>query len=60
MKLFVGFFLLHLAAANGERIIEVFHPDARKQTFTAPKTAVYTMTAVGAKGGDCYGCNKAT
>ena len=57
----------HVGGGNGYAIIEkVENPEFKfthagtPQYFEAPKTAVYTMTAVGAKGGDCNGCDKAT
>ena len=52
----LAFFLLHLAAAKGE----LYTYTGGKQTFMAPKSGRFRITAVGAKGGDCAGCNKAT
>ena len=40
--------------------IKIFNHTGAPQYYTIPKTGIYTMTAVGAKGGDCYGCMKST
>ena len=53
----LAFFLLHLAAAKGE--VYTYRGD-RKQTFKAPKDGFWRITAVGAKGGGCSGCDKDT
>ena len=56
----------HVGGSDGYVMIEkaIERPDfvflyegAIKQTVTAPKAGRYTITAVGAKGGNCLGCN---
>ena len=55
----------HVGGGDGYVVIEkaranfVFlYEGAIKQTVTAPKAGRYTITAVGAKGGNCDGCKK--
>ena len=56
----LAFFFLHLAAAKGE-VYTYNYNGARKQTFTAPKSGRFRITAVGARGGDCAaGCDQST
>ena len=55
----LAFFLLHLAAAKGE-LYTYTYDGARKQTFKAPKSGRFRITAVGARGGNCKGCKKSS
>ena len=57
----------HVGGGDGYVIIEKVENLEFKFTYagmphyyTIPKTAIYSMTAVGAKGGNCNGCDKAT
>ena len=58
----------HVGGSNGYVIIEkveekpgfLFPYTGTPQYYTIPKTGIYTFTAVGAKGGGCDGCDKAT
>ena len=59
----------HVGGGDGYVMIEkaiespnfiLFYEGARKQTVRAPKSGRYTITAVGAKGGNCNGCDEAT
>ena len=51
-----GYVMIEKARANFVFLYE----GAIKQTVTAPKSGRYTITAVGAKGGNCLGCKKDT
>ena len=57
----------HVGGSDGYVVIEKAKADfvflyegAIKQTVTAPKAGLYTITALGAKGGDCNGCAPGT
>ena len=45
---------------NEPERIKIFNHTGTVQHYTIPEDDYYTFTAVGAKGGDCDGCNKAT
>ena len=55
----------HVGGGDGYVIIEkvvkpgfLFPYTGTPQYYTIPKTGIYSMTALGAKGGDCDGCKK--
>ena len=49
-----------LSPTNEPERIEIFNHTGTVQRYTIPKDDYYAFTAVGAKGGDCNGCDKAT